>query len=119
MEFLEGCWVSDAGLVDNASNLPVTYKYCFDGSGSADISVDQFDSNGNLKNTCLGKGRASIDWGTLRIQDGGTICPGENEGYVPTTVVCQAAEEGRPARCAVQSQGGSLLDSFFTYAGKN
>jgi hypothetical protein len=117
LDFLEGCWISDAGLVDHASDLPVTYKYCFDGSGEADVSVDQFDSKGKLRNTCVGRGVATMDGNTLRIKDRGTICS-ENEGYVPTTVICQAAEEGKPAVCTVQSEGGRLLNSLFTYAGK-
>jgi hypothetical protein len=118
LEFLEGCWVSDAGLVDYVSDLPVTYKYCFDGSGGAAIAVDQFDSNGKLNDTCRGSGRAAIDGSTLMIKDSGALCP-NGPGYVPTTVVCEAAPEGKPAQCSVQSEGGDVLESFFTYAGRN
>jgi hypothetical protein len=118
LAFLEGCWVSDAGLTELISGLPVTYKYCFDTTGKAKVTVEQFDKDGNFKDSCHAEGNATIEGTTLMINDTGPHCPDSKSRYVPTTVVCSQETTGGAASCNLQSVGGIPLESMFTYAGK-
>ncbi|MDR2350274.1 MAG: hypothetical protein LBF41_06580 [Deltaproteobacteria bacterium] len=119
LSFLEGCWISDANLVSKLNSLPVIYKYCFNESGEAKVTVDQYDSDGAYKDTCLATGVAVKEGASVTIADSGPSCPGDSLSYTPTTVTCETPAKGAPAVCWLQSRGGEKFDSIFTYAGKN
>jgi hypothetical protein len=117
LSFLQGCWKSDAGIVDRINRMPLMYYYCFNGStGAASVRVEEQDNRGRVRNVCTTTGKARLSGKGVTIRDNGAKCPGSVPNYVPGTVNC-APSSGGSARCTVQSDGGPRIQTRFTYQG--
>ncbi|MDR2459342.1 MAG: hypothetical protein LBE38_00960 [Deltaproteobacteria bacterium] len=116
LSFLEGCWESEMGLIDDRTGMPVSYRYCFDTAGNARIIVEEKDSSGKVLNICNATGVAKLESGVLTIQDSGAMCLDGESGYVPTLVTCKAGAQGK-ADCEVKSEGGNTIPTIFTHVG--
>ncbi len=87
MAFLEGCWVSETGLVNMRTREPVVAEYCFDKSGKGKRLVRE--KNGTI---CTGNVTANFTGnGALVMETGDAFCPGGGK-YAPQKVDCTGSE---------------------------
>jgi hypothetical protein len=87
---MEGCWdsISDA-LVDNRTNLPVIYTYCFDKEGVGDITIEKKDRDGNYLDTCTTKAVVEIVDKKLIINVNEPVyCQINNTFYIEHKIIC-------------------------------
>jgi hypothetical protein len=94
LSFLEGCWESDSDLVDNMTNLPVIYVYCFDKNGRGGATVREYDGKGKHTDTCRTKTTAKKQGKTVVIQDGGALCEKSGLAYGKNTLTCRNGPRG-------------------------
>ncbi|MDR1041094.1 MAG: hypothetical protein LBR80_13215 [Deltaproteobacteria bacterium] len=116
LSFLEGCWKSDAGMVDRINQMPLTYIYCFSPSGSASVKVQELDRSGSIRNVCTTNGRATLSGGRVIIRDNGAKCPPGIPSYERATVTCTPSPGGA-ASCRVRNQSGNSFSTRFTFQG--
>ncbi len=98
MSFLEGCWVSETGLVNMRTREPVIAEYCFDKTGKGKRLVRE--KNGTI---CTGNVKANFTGnGALVMETGDAFCPGGNK-YAPQKVDCTGSENS--TACTGQELG--------------
>ncbi|MDR1080176.1 MAG: hypothetical protein LBQ79_04275, partial [Deltaproteobacteria bacterium] len=112
LAFLEGCWKSDAGLMNSATRQPIFCIYCFKADGTATVRVDELNRSGRLKQTCRATATAKLEGGKLRIRDTGAKCP-SGTNYVRDTVLCSPSKNGA-AECTLQSDGADKYRTRIT-----
>ncbi|MDR1037841.1 MAG: hypothetical protein LBT40_15160 [Deltaproteobacteria bacterium] len=112
LAFLEGCWKSDAGLINSLTRQPLFCIYCFQPDGKATVRVEELDRSGRLTQTCRATATARLQGGKLRIRDTGARCP-NGRRYKPDTVLCSPSKDGA-ANCTLQSDGGKLARTRIT-----
>jgi hypothetical protein len=96
LKFLEGCWKSDAGVVERRTKKPIVVTYCFGADGSGTRTVVYSDGK-----TCKGPARAQFDGGTLTIKANPAPCP-DGSSFVAETTRCKADAAGT-AQCDIMS----------------
>lgn len=117
LEFLEGCWMSETGMVLSESNDPINYKYCFDKSGNAKVTIILFDQNKKWVDDCVGEGKATLLTGEVRIEDSGLLCENKNLRITPSVVSCGVGETEQEAGCDVVNSSGNRFPVNFSYLG--
>jgi hypothetical protein len=115
--FLEGCWKSDAGMVDKLNQMPVIMWYCFrGGSGQATVRVEELDESGRIRNVCSASGNARLAGRGVVITDSGARCPAGQLGYNPFRIECSPGS-GEAASCTVRDGSGAGIKTRFTFQG--
>jgi hypothetical protein len=117
LEFLEGCWIADAGLVETKNRNPINYKYCFDKLGNANIYIYLFDKNQKLVDICVGKGKATLWENGVRIEDSGPYCPEVKISFVKVILNCGVEEQEQESSCKVDVSNGNKFKADFSYLG--
>ncbi|MDR1082138.1 MAG: hypothetical protein LBQ79_14580, partial [Deltaproteobacteria bacterium] len=115
--FLEGCWQSGGGIVNQKTQLPVVYVHCFGPDGTAQVTIDQKTGDGLHLDTCVSTAAASVEGGVLYIRGhpSGHVCVNNpEETYGPTTVVCRGGGEGGRADCVIEGSTVRPIDTPFT-----
>jgi hypothetical protein len=121
LSFTEGCWVSDAGLINDRTKLPIVVIYCLDGKGGGTAETEVLDADGNLTDTCRGTVRVARDGNTVSMVDGGQPC-GDGTRFIPTTLSCTSGGGGK-TKCRahneliIQREEKPYFDASFTYRG--
>ncbi|THB64319.1 MAG: hypothetical protein D6E12_15020 [Desulfovibrio sp.] len=106
MEFLEGCWLSETGLVNMDTGEPVTVKYCFDANGQGTREIQ------DMRGMCSGPASASMaPDGSLNIQARQSPCNFGDVAYIESTVDCRG-DQDRRAVCHGQ-EGGVRWNAHF------
>jgi hypothetical protein len=116
LSFLEGCWESETGLINEANNLPVIYTYCFNKGGSGTATVRELNKSGKLIDTCRASVNARRNKDTVVIKDRGPKC-GDGGKYSATTFICSNGPNNS-TKCTGDN-GGLKFDSLFKYVGKS
>ncbi len=103
LSFLEGCWVSETGLVDWNEYKPIDVRYCFDANGRGTREVKM--ENGTR---CIGPLRARFDPnGKLRMNADSAPCD-RGSFFEPEQVECTEGSGGK-ADCDGKALGGKRL----------
>ncbi|MDO5538253.1 MAG: hypothetical protein Q4F72_12095, partial [Desulfovibrionaceae bacterium] len=84
LSFLEGCWRSNTGLV-NQDGIAVTTEYCFDARGEGTRSLIETGPEG-LR--CSGPATARFSQDSLQIEAEEAVCSDNRNTYVGQSVVC-------------------------------
>jgi hypothetical protein len=106
LDFLEGCWTADTGLVNMTDNRPVVVRYCFDNAGKGDVSVKE--KGGTL---CKGKASAVLKDGVVSIKAGEAPCGKNKGGYTKHNVKCRQKNNG--TLCEGKHPGGPTWNAPF------
>jgi hypothetical protein len=117
LSFLEGCWKTDAGLVNGRTGLPIFTIYCFDGNGRAAKRIDEYNRKGRKIRSCVGTATASVTGGMMRMRSTAARC-GDGDSFIPATVQCEP-RSGGAAQCNIVTASGSRTRIRMTYMGKN
>jgi hypothetical protein len=109
VDFMEGCWKSQASLVSRANGRPIIVDYCFDANGNGKRKLQEA---GGL--TCTGRAKATMSAnGDLFITDvGPAACSDGQSGYSANTIQCSSGAEGR-ADCHGESSSNNKWDASF------
>jgi hypothetical protein len=115
--FLAGCWLSDAGLVNSDSGIPLRLRYCFDDDGVGDLTISEFDEDGNVTETCLSRAKAEMRGHELSISESGAVCQNEpNREYVIQVTTCAPDSSGR-AECSVTTDASTEFHTVLRFDG--
>ena len=84
LTFLEGCWVSETGMVRARDDSPIMIEYCFNKKGKGSIRVHEVGDTGQI---CKGKASVRFNGKKLHMRGGTVYCP-NGSGYVESSVIC-------------------------------
>jgi hypothetical protein len=121
LSFTKGCWVSDSGLVNTSTQLPLVGIYCLDGKGGGTVIFELFDSKGKKTGACEGTVRAKRDGRRVGMENSGPVCH-DGSRFHPDSLTCELGEDGRTL-CQTQNvhsrknKAKPYYDSSFTYQG--
>jgi len=88
MKFLEGCWKSDAGILETLTRKPIIITFCFDADGNGQRTLTY--ANGS---TCKGPAKARLDGTKLEIKANRAPC--SNGGmFSAATTQCRPDSDG-------------------------
>ncbi|MDR1395354.1 MAG: hypothetical protein LBK52_04195 [Deltaproteobacteria bacterium] len=116
LSFLEGCWTSfNESIRNTVTGRPVLFKYCFDNSGQAQVSIDETDAQGKYSGTCVTTAKASFKGsGLIMTQTQGPKCQ-DNRTYMRHNLTCtpdSSRTEGGVS-CLVEQPGRPSYTTLF------
>lgn len=113
--FMEGCWISDAGLFNRQTKQPINHIYCFDENGKASVKIEEKNSKGKHIDTCRTTAKASFEGRRLVIKQTRPAKCGKGGTYSPATIVCEHSEGGA-AQCVIKQTSGITARGSFRRA---
>lgn len=107
MDFLQGKWRCNTGLVRSSDNKPVVVEFSFGSDGTGNASIRE--ESGKVF-TASAKG--SLNKQVLRINTSEFHAPGDNSVYFKTFIECR--NQGEYAICSGENGGIHWSDATFT-----
>ena len=107
VSFMEGCWVSDTGMVRTRDNSRVVVEFCFNKKGQGQRIIHEVGDKGLQ---CKGKANVSFSGNALSIKGDRAACPNGRK-YEQDSVLCTGLD--RSTKCTGKESDNIIWNARF------